>query len=355
MNKRKGLKKYRFVLTVIVFLCALIILPSCIVTKTNKAKRIGVYGDYIVAGSNAVTRGRKQTLLTEVALRAVKKAGRKENSGSLTSLTGEYRGNYYFFICKYYQENTGNKAPSGYSYFKTEYAFGVIDIVGLKSRIYRIIETLEDGAGSGIRNLSVDKFGDTVVYTAESGSFEIVKSNCLENTSVNLTVENGYSLYYAYGNVFLFKDVGSGKFYAVDYITGETADTAGILEKAAEERLKEYNGKKYVCEVNDDFINIDEYGTDGGFSVTVSELREKSEEFRRVEEIFGVELTFGEVLILNGEIYLSARYLDTGMFGMAAYSNASTVACFLYEPELSEFKYIGWLRANSVLENVIRL
>ena len=189
-----------------------------------------------------------------------------------------------------------------------------------------------------------------------------------ECKTVNITPDENYKLYYFIGAGWLifaeyeYKNYVqhlTSNYYAVNCTTLERADeqTLGeLLEQMnCEKNCVQAYGKDYTFKKTDDTVIFTEYGTKNNYSITIDELREKSEEFRRVEQIFDCKLTFSSVCVQNGEIYLAVRYKHNGFYAGYSYLKSSTVACYLYEPETAEFKYIGWLTINNRLMGVIKL
>ncbi|MDE7167916.1 MAG: hypothetical protein K2O28_03605 [Clostridia bacterium] len=352
MKKRKLL-----FLSVLFVLIATLFLSSCIVHNTNKAKKIPVYGNYRLAGSGTATHGKEQVLFRDIIGPAIKDEGYTVNEGGpFMTTVGTYYGNNYFFMCKFFQEQVGEMHSTGYWDYRTEYCFGTVDLVTLKVHIFCIAENVVMSP-SGIMNVLVYKFENLIIYSVDRKYFEIVNADTLDRVSADVEVPEDYTLCYASEDMMLFKDRTEDNYFTVNYNTGERDDeqTPSLIEKLNAESYVEYDGKNYVLDIADEAVTFTERDADNSFSVTIDELRERSEEFRKVEQIFDCKLTFNNALVQNGEIYLSASYYDPPAWGMTMYSKCSTVACFLYEPETSTFKYIGWLQPEATLMSVIKL
>lgn len=348
MKKRKLL-----FLSVLFVLIATVFLSSCFLVNTNKAKKIPVYGNYYLVGGGAVTHGKKQVDLNDVVFRAIKAQGYKTISTYGTGMIAEFSGNTCFFNSKYYFENA-DETTKDYTLY---YCFGYMDLVTLTPNIFRFTEVKHFEDYRLYNGVVLDKYENLIIYSADSKSFEIVDVDTLDRISADVDVAENYGLCYASGNTLLFRDRTDDIYCAVNYNTGERDDEQipALVEKRNADNYVEYDGKDYTLDIAEESVTFTERGSDNAFSVTIDELRESSEEFREVEQICRHELTFGNALVQNGEIYLAARYADGGLFGMAMYSQSSAVACFLYEPETSTFKYIGWLPAESTLRHVIKL
>ena len=346
--------KRKLIIPFVLILIAAIFFSSCVLVNINKAIRIPTYGNYTLAGSGAATHGKKQVIFTDVVVSELKAQKYKSNTGEFTYMLEEYSGNNFFFICKYYVENVDDSYDN-YTYC---YCFGYIDLSTLKTYLFRFVtvEHIESYNGWTFNGVSLEKFENLIIYSTDNASFNIINSDTLEMVNADLEISEDYRLCYASGDMLLFKDELES-FYAVNYLSGERDDgqIAELVKKLNAQNYVEYGGKNYILDVEDEIITFTEHGADNCFSVTIGELRESCKEFRKIEKIFGKNLTFCNALVQNGEIYVTARYYHQGMYGMNVFSEASTVACFLFEPEFSTLKYIGWLRPNSILQSVIKL
>lgn len=367
--------KKKIILPVLLLISFVILFASCTPATINidKVKKFPVYGNYRIAGGGAVTKGKEMKLIDDdIILPAIKKSGHKVNVGAESYSHGNYYGDYYFFNYKYYSKRVDeNNYPSPY---RVAYAFGYVNLVTLNTTILKTVERTEPeyySSGHIYRTGLIFKDG-YVSFVDYDGYIGSINARTLEYKSYEFDCvypkEDNCVLRDIYGEWMLYDrltDNINREYYAINYITKELADgeTLAVMTKMYEEEKKTadgdekislpYDGKNYICEISDEKLAFT--AQDNGFEITMDEMREKSEEVRKVEEMGEVKITFKSVVAGNGEIYFCCAHFNDGMFGMNFYSDATATLCFVYKPETDELRYIGWLRGNSVMQSVVKL
>lgn len=363
--------KKRIVLCALTALCCLAFLTSCTKASINidRVKRFPVYGHYRIIGGNTVTCSRDLKFIDEDIISPALKKKNFKVDGDLASY-GEYYGNYYFFVCKFYNRIIDEKAfPAPYS---VKYAFGYVNFSDLQTTILNTVEKVESEYHSNYEIFrTAVAVNDNVIYLIDlDGYIGIIDAQTLEYTYSEF--DGAYSeecncvIKGIYGEWMLcdkIGDSGGREYYAVNYKENKLAD-GQTLENIVNEFLAEeedggqltvpYKGLDYVCDISGEAVTFTAM-TGESFKITMDDLIGKSEEARKVEEMGEVQIEFKDVVARNGEIYISAAHYNEGMFGMNFYSDATATICFLYEPETDEFKYIGWLRGNDGMSNIVKL
>lgn len=399
------MKKVYVVLTVVLSAVATM-LSGCALTvnnKIDKVKKIPVNGDYILCSSLVACKGEETTEFVEIVYDSLKENGIKPAvSDNNARVGGLFIDDKYYFKCKYSNEGVGTRDEYGlYPEYEFKFAIGVIDLSEFTVNVIRTAEFTEDKYYSPYDLYGVDIFekngkiffsvfnnfllsldsatGQTEEYSAKGinksyitdewyaaagvgGCITVSPSGAVYKTKT--AAPQDYELIFSADYCLLFSEFGDydkTNCIAIDCRTGEFTDEEEMmqLENSHSLLLGKYkgypidiNGITYYAKAYRESIEFSKDNDEVGFTLNISDLREKSDEFVEIEAIFEKELYFGGVVSGNGEIYIYAKN-DESFFGL--YSGASVTACFLYDFENRSFEYIGWLPVYSSLSYVVKL
>lgn len=381
--------KNRIVLTAFISLIifAATIFSSCSLIGVKRLDKIAVNGDYTFVSNYGVTHNGKDKQFEKSIKSALKSNGEKVYEPRYSPSVVAYNNGKLFFTYNYYNKSLTDDWDSDYT---RKFCAGYVDVADLSVYFLGCYQYTIPYSSNGLLTRLV---GDALVLFHREGLIEIYNISTAEKSG-EITAEylSGYdysskecnpdspeiAFYKSQTGKMIFIDgecaikevsIDFGesditKFYGFtsDYLlfyssSGEDIDIAAYdrqtysladdeTAQAVREEIDNYNssskveygGETYTYSVSDEEIVFKSQSGEQT-TLTITDLRVSSEELRKVEEIFGGELSFKQVEAANGELYIVAKN-DESFFGMVMFSHVTPPIVFKYDMN-GTFEYIG--------------